>query len=123
MQQYSELSENYESIYLKVGWTDPLKIAELADEITPEESKSTSLVLDLGCGTGLVGKYLDERKFKIIDGIDATENMVNIAKEKKVYRDFDIFFLGKPASFPVKYHGKYDIVTASGLLAEGHVDC
>ena len=31
-------------------------------------------------------------------------------------------FLGKPESFPSKFHGKYDVVTGSGILAEGHLD-
>ena len=33
----------------------------------------------------------------------------------------DELFLGKPDTFPEKYRGKFDIVTASGILAEGHL--
>jgi hypothetical protein len=31
-------------------------------------------------------------------------------------------FLGKPETFPEKFHNKYDVITASGILAEGHLD-
>jgi hypothetical protein len=31
-------------------------------------------------------------------------------------------FLGKPDTFPEQFHGRFDVVTASGILAEGHLD-
>jgi len=31
-------------------------------------------------------------------------------------------FLGKPETFPNKFHNAFDAVTASGILAEGHLD-
>ena len=41
-------------------------------------------VLDLGCGTGLVGQKI--RTFsKNIDGIDISQKMLSLAKKKKVY--------------------------------------
>ena len=54
VEQYNELSSNYENVYLTAGWTDPLKNAELCNEVLKDEA-STAQVLDLGCGTGLVG--------------------------------------------------------------------
>jgi predicted TPR repeat methyltransferase len=80
-------------------------------------------VLDMGCGTGLVGQYLGEFGFKKIDGVDASGGMLEKAKEKNCYRDLDELFLGVPETFPLKYHNKYDVVTASGILADNHLDC
>ena len=51
---YNELSQNYEQIYLRAGWHDPLKCAELAKQCFNENS-ADAVVLDMGCGTGLVG--------------------------------------------------------------------
>ena len=31
-------------------------------------------------------------------------------------------FLGKPESFPKEFHNRFDVVTAAGILAEGHLD-
>lgn len=53
-EQYDELSSNYEQIYLTAGWPDPLQCAELA-KICVGDSAESSQVLDMGCGTGLVG--------------------------------------------------------------------
>ena len=48
--------------------------------------------------------------------------MLNKAAEKGVYSQLDELFLGKPETFPNKYHNVFDAVTASGILAEGHLD-
>ena len=39
-----------------------------------------SKVIDFGCGTGLVGKYLHDKGFKFIDGIDASRGMIEQAR-------------------------------------------
>jgi predicted TPR repeat methyltransferase len=119
---YNELSSNYEGIYLRAGWHDPLKCAELAKDVIGEELSSTAHVIDFGCGTGLVGKYLQERGFRNIDGIDGSAGMIEKAKEKSVYNELVEMFLGKPETFPERFHNKYDAITASGILAEGHLD-
>jgi predicted TPR repeat methyltransferase len=51
---YDGLSSNYEQIYLRAGWHDPLKCAELAKTCVGDHA-SEAAVLDMGCGTGLVG--------------------------------------------------------------------
>lgn len=48
--------------------------------------------------------------------------MLNKAAEKGVYTELEELFLGKPDTFPIKHHNAYDAITASGILAEGHLD-
>jgi len=43
-------------------------------------------VLDLGCGTGLVGQHLNERGFGNISGVDVSGNMLEEAAAKNVYK-------------------------------------
>ena len=77
----------------------------------------------MGCGTGLVGKYLKERGFNHLHGVDASSGMLHQARQKGVYTDLDELYLGKPESFPAKFIDNFDVVTATGILAEGHLDC
>lgn len=49
--------------------------------------------------------------------------MIEQAKKKEVYTAFHELFLGSPDTFPNKFHHVFDVVTASGILAEGHLDC
>lgn len=121
IETYNELSDNYEKVYLTAGWHDPLKCAELSKDVIGDESQAAK-VFDMGCGTGLVGKYLKERGFETITGVDASSGMLERAREKGVYTELEELYLGKPETFPTKYHGVFDVVTASGILAEGHLD-
>jgi predicted TPR repeat methyltransferase len=99
---YNELAVNYEQIYLRVGWPDPKRCAEYCRDLVnvANSTKETARVLDLGCGTGLVGKYLNEEGFLNTDGIDASAGMIKEAEEKRVYKDLVELFLGAPATFP-----------------------
>lgn len=48
--------------------------------------------------------------------------MLEKARVKDSYSELDELFLGLPDTFPAKYHGRFDAITASGILAEGHLD-
>ena len=56
-EHYDELAVNYEQVYLTAGWPDPRKSADLAIEFVNESPApmEEANVLDMGCGTGLVG--------------------------------------------------------------------
>ena len=43
-------------------------------------------VLDLGCGSGLVGEQLHKRGYQNIDGLDLSEEFLEEAQKKGVYR-------------------------------------
>merc|ERR1711970_820285 len=58
---------------------DTLKL--LGREVTEEIS-----VLDVACGTGLVGEALARRGFKDISGLDFCRAMLDIAQKKGVYK-------------------------------------
>ena len=57
VEHYNDASQHYEQVYLTAGWHDPEKCAELAAEYL-KDSLESAKVLDMGCGTGLVGLYL-----------------------------------------------------------------
>ena len=120
-EHYDELSSHYEEIYLRAGWHDPLKCAELAKDCVKDNAE-VSTVLDMGCGTGLVGQYLKERGFKNIIGVDASRGMLDKAQEKGSYTELIELFLGAPTTFPESLQNRFDVITASGILAEGHLD-
>lgn len=118
---YNELSSHYEKIYLTAGYHDPLKCAELCKDLFGD-SAATAHVFDMGCGTGLVGQYLKERGFNHVVGVDASAGMIEKAKEKESYEELHELFLGTPETFPKEFHGRFDAITAAGILAEGHLD-
>ena len=52
-------------------------------------------ILDAGCGTGLVGEILNNNEFKNLIGVDFSQEMLNIAKQKNVYQSLDLVDLTK----------------------------
>jgi predicted TPR repeat methyltransferase len=100
VEHYNDAAKNYEEVYLTAGYHDPKRVAELTKELVGDDKAGASRILDMGCGTGLVGKYLSELGFKHIDGIDASAGMIENARAKGVYTDLHEMFLGKPETFP-----------------------
>lgn len=99
------LASNYEGMYLRMGYPDPKYVAKFVDKYTQKNKWDVAnvKVLDLACGTGLVGKYLSESGFKNVHGIDISPNMLEEASAKCVYKELDEHTLGDPENFPEKF--------------------
>ena len=88
-EHFDAVALNYEQIYTRVGYPDPVKCAEWTKKVCeteclrPEQVK----VLDFACGTGLVGKHLTENGFTNISGVDLSQKMLDEAQTKGVYSD------------------------------------
>ena len=125
---YNEICTNYEDIYLRVGFHDPRKCADhvIANQCQfPDLAVGDAEVLDLGCGTGLVGQYLHEAGYRNIIGVDASKGMLEECENKRpeVHSGLVELFLGSPDTFPADLRDRFDFVTASGILADNHLDC
>ena len=70
--QYDDIAADYDKILGIAGWPDPEITARKSIEFGYEPGMS---LLDMGCGTGLVGAYLKEKigaTKEGIEGIDAS---------------------------------------------------
>lgn len=74
---FDNFADNYELVLEKIAYSLPNRIRELAGDI-----KGT--IVDLGCGSGLVGKALKSPQNQII-GIDISKKMLEKAAPKRVY--------------------------------------
>jgi len=52
------------------------------------ELRKSCKIIDIGCGTGLVGEELKSSGFLNIWGLDVSSKMIAIAKKKQIYRQF-----------------------------------
>lgn len=86
---FDHIAKNYEGIYLRLGYPDPKKVAEMVDKYTTIKNlnKDTVRILDLACGTGLIGQELSKRGFKHIVGYDISSGMLEEAQHKGVYTE------------------------------------
>ncbi len=56
-----------------------------------QRSLISGAVLDVGCGTGIVGVSLREGGIKIVDGIDISPQMLTEAGKKKIKDDVSVY--------------------------------
>ena len=77
----------------------------------------TAKIIDVGCGTGLVGEKLKAKDFSYFDGIDISKDMLSIAKSRG-YRNLFLGSLNK--QLPV-FDDAYDAAMCIGVFTHGHV--
>ena len=89
MEAYSGFAKVYDLFMDNIPyeeWTDYVK------ELLAEEGIKDGILLDLGCGTGSVTELLAKAGFDMI-GIDNSEEMLDIAMEKRYESGLDILYL------------------------------
>ena len=74
-------------------------------------------IIDVGCGTGLVGENLKAKDFIYFDGLDISKDMLSIAKSRG-YRNLFLGSLNK--QLPV-LDDAYDAAMCIGVFTHGHV--
>ena len=98
-----------------------LRVSELLLE---RQSLINGAVLDVGCGTGLVGQVLREGGLDEIDGIDISPEMLAVAGEKltndgtPVYRNLIPADLTKTIDIP---DNQYGALISAGTFTHGHL--
>ncbi|WP_162906783.1 class I SAM-dependent DNA methyltransferase [Algihabitans albus] len=81
---YDEWAQGYDADLTGMhGYVAPQATAHALAELMPDRSAP---ILDVGCGTGLVGQALADSGCSCIDGIDISAEMLAEAGKKGVYR-------------------------------------
>ena len=74
-------------------------------------------IIDVGCGTGLVGLELKNLGFSNFDGIDISQEMIDIARG----RGYNSLFLGNLNKLLPIGSNSYDAALCVGVFTHGHV--
>lgn len=89
MEAYTSFAEVYDQFMDNVPYRE---WADFLQEILQKEGINDGLVLDLGCGTGSMTEELAGRGYDMI-GVDNSEDMLEIAMEKRQESGHDILYL------------------------------
>ena len=93
--------------------SQPMSVQILQEYVKNKELK----IIDVGCGTGLVGRELERAGFSNFDGIDISKEMIDIAK-RRVYSNLFIGSLNDKLPFA---DSEYDAALCVGVFTHGHV--
>ncbi|MEL6588192.1 MAG: class I SAM-dependent methyltransferase [Pseudomonadota bacterium] len=109
---YGKWAATYDSSFAEGwGYVAPREIAA----VFKEHSKGDDPILDIGAGTGLVAEHLGGL---VVDGIDITKEMLDVAGDKGLYRTRIVGDLLKPLDM---VDGAYGGIISSGTFTHGHV--
>jgi ubiquinone/menaquinone biosynthesis C-methylase UbiE len=75
-------------------------------------------IVDIGCGTGLVGKFLQKKSYLYYDGLDISEEMLEIAVSRG-YRHLSVGSLQNKLPYE---DNVYDAAFCIGVFTHGHVN-
>ena len=76
-----------------------------------------SKILDAGCGTGLVGIELKKYGYSNIEGVDFSQNMLDLVPQS-IYKKIEKINLNKALKFKDNI---YDVIMCVGTFTYGHV--
>ena len=113
---YKNWASDYESDVINLaGYVGHLITSDL---LLNYLRNTESTVLDAGCGTGLVGEILYKNNFRNIDGVDFSQEMLNIAHQKNIYQSLKLVDLTKKLVYE---NNSFDAVICAGTFTCGHV--
>ena len=113
---YKKWAAEYdEQMQQGLHYLSPQKIAKA---LARHLQNSNAEILDIGCGTGLTAKACVDLGFNIIDGLDYSPEMVEIAKQKRIYRELFVADLNHYLHFADQ---SYHAIVSSGTFTHGHV--
>lgn len=115
-QLYADWAASYDRTITRFGaylspWTLAARVAEAG--LAPDAP-----ILDVACGTGLLGQALAARGFTCLTGLDLSAAMLDQAAAKGCYRALeqaDILTAAAPTP------GRFAAVTCAGALTLGHL--
>jgi len=116
---YNEWANNYDEYVKSLNYKGPKElVSKVFSNIEALPAKFS--ILDFGCGTGLVGEEIVKLKLNcLIDGIDISDKMIEIANSKNIYNKIYNINLHNEEFIEDK---KYDIIVSSGVFLEGHAN-
>lgn len=91
MEAYTNFAEVYDTFMDNVPYEE---WAVYMNKILIEQGVSEGLVLDLGCGTGSLTELLAQKGYDMI-GVDNSQEMLQIAMDKRIASGQDILYLAQ----------------------------
>ena len=112
---YDRWAPYYDKELTENQYVTPFRCAKILSDLI---NNKKIRILDVGCGTGLLGFSLRKFGFTTLDGLDLSEEMLKIAAEKKIYQNLFNIDLNKLSSF----QKKYDAIIAAGVISPTHAN-
>lgn len=110
---FDDYADRFDKALLEnLGYRTPWEIAAAIEKIRPYTPDTAEVILDLGCGTGLVGEAFAKRA-SWLEGVDMSAGMLLQAANKKIYHHTEH---DEAVAFLMRQDKKYDMIIAADVL-------
>ncbi len=110
-QQYDEWAQTYDSDLVDdLGY---VAFSEAGDIFMEAVTDRSARILDVACGTGLAGAYLQRHGYLHVDGTDLSTKMMEVASQRGLYRSTWQHDFTRPA----RLEKLYDAVLCVGMFS------
>ncbi|MEK8015900.1 MAG: class I SAM-dependent methyltransferase [Candidatus Parabeggiatoa sp.] len=109
--EYDSISHSYDAELEAKGYMAPQQAGTIIKNHLPN---TETLILEAGCGTGLLGLELNKQGFSNLTGMDISSNCLKEAESKNVYAKTVKHNLLEPFPFPDK---TFDGVVCVGVFS------
>jgi predicted TPR repeat methyltransferase len=111
---YAKWSSDYDRETIELGYCLPFVITGWVARYVP---MGGGPLLDAGCGTGLSGPYLRALGYDAIEGLDFSEEMLGLARQRNAYRVLKRATLGETLPWTDNHFVAF---LSTGVFTEGH---
>jgi len=111
---YAAWANGYDRETAALGYCLPFVIAGWVARHVP---KGLGPLLDAGCGTGLSGPYLAALGYGDIEGLDLSEEMLDLARARGGYKALTKAALGGPLPWRDRH---FAAIVSTGVFTAGH---
>jgi len=113
---YGEWADRYDQDLVDdMGYVAPIMTCRILQGHVPDRQ---ARILDVGCGTGLVGESLQQQGYRKLEGLDYSGKMLEKAREKNAYEVLSRGDLTASLAFP---DDTFDAIVSVGTFTCGHV--
>ena len=114
LERYDQWAKEYDTdLEQKEEYQGTKITADLFTKYVPRVSR----ILDVGAGTGLMGKLLSILGYENLVAMDLSKGMLDVARQKGVYRALDQMVLGETLDYATD---SFDAVISTGVFITAH---
>ncbi|GFS13115.1 Williams-Beuren syndrome chromosomal region 27 protein [Elysia marginata] len=120
---YGAWAKQYNKMLTDHAYSGPRAAADSIDKrFQNVADKSQIRIMDMACGTGLVAEDLRSRGYENIDGVDPAAGMLEVAREKGLYRNTWCAYVGTGKQLPIE-DSTYDALSIVGSMGANMMPC
>lgn len=124
--------EAYDDFLVRINYVDPYNITEAIYAEAPADGSPAGYgflntardasILDVGQGTGIMGKLLKAQGFNDIQGADASTKFNEVGRATGAYKECREVWFGRGVDqLPRDFLMRFDVVMGSGIFMDGHI--